>query len=52
VKSADALRAYFASAATKRYVQERVQLGLDPLLRMDRNWGTLEIAVDAPAKAA
>ena len=52
VKSAEALRAYFASPATKRYVQERAQLGLDPLLRMDRNWGTLEIAVDAPAKAA
>lgn len=52
VKSAEALRAYFASPATKRYTEERVALGLDPLLRMDRNWGTLEIAVDAPAQAA
>ena len=52
VKSAEALRAYFTSAATKRYGEEREQLGLNPLLRMDRNWGTLEVAVDAPAKAA
>lgn len=51
-KSPDALRTYFASAATTRYAQERIQLGLDPLLRMDRNWGTLEVAVDAPARAA
>ena len=49
VKSAEALRAYFNSAATKRYVEERKQLGLDSLLRMDRNWGTLEVAVEAPS---
>lgn len=52
VKSAESLRAYFASAATKRYAEERAKLGLDSLLRMDRDWGTLEIAVNAPAKAA
>ena len=52
VKSLDALRAYFNSAATKRYAQERVELGLDGLLRMDRNWGTLEVAVEAPVSVA
>lgn len=52
VTSLDALFAYFKSEATQRYAEERVQLGLDPLLRMDRNWGTLELAVQAPKIAA
>jgi hypothetical protein len=52
VKSPEALRAYFNSPATKRYAQERVDLGLDRLLRMDRAWGTLEAAVDAPVPVA
>jgi hypothetical protein len=52
VKSPEALRAYFNSAATKRYVEERKELGLDSLLRMDRNWGTLEVAVEAPVAVA
>ncbi|MCW5770177.1 MAG: hypothetical protein KIT16_00975 [Rhodospirillaceae bacterium] len=52
VKSLDALYAYFKSEPTKRYAQERIELGLDPLLKMDRNWGTLELAVAAPAAGA
>lgn len=52
VKSMQALRAYFDSAATKRYVEERKQLGLDALLKMDRAWGSLDVAVEAPAAAA
>ncbi len=47
VNSVAALEAYFASAATKRFAEERVALGLDRLLKMDRNWGTLDAAVDA-----
>jgi hypothetical protein len=52
VQSLEALYAYFNSPATKRYAQERIELGLDGLLRMDRNWGTLDAAADAPARAA
>lgn len=52
VKSLDALRAYFESPATKRYAQERVELGLDKLLKMDRSWGTLEASADAPVAVA
>ena len=47
VTSLDALRTYFESDAPRRYAQERVALGLDPLLRMDRNWGTVAVSVDA-----
>lgn len=47
VKSIAALEAYFAGAAAKRYAEERKSLGLDALLKTDRNWGTLEAAVDA-----
>ena len=47
VKSVAALEAYFDSSATKQYAKERIDLGLDALLKMDRNWGTLEAAVDA-----
>lgn len=47
VKTLAALEAYFSSPVTKQFAQERVTLGLDPLLKMDRNWGTLEAAVDA-----
>ena len=46
VESLAALKAYFDSAATKRYAEERKSLGLDALLKMDRVWGTLEVAVD------
>jgi hypothetical protein len=52
VKSMQALSAYFNSAATKRYADERKALGLDGLLKMDRAWGALEIAVEAPAAVA
>jgi quinol monooxygenase YgiN len=41
------LEAYFESAAARGYAEERKALGLDPLLRMDRNWGVVEYAVDA-----
>lgn len=44
--SVAALDAYFASAATRQYAQERISLGLDALLKMDRNWGTPEAAVE------
>ncbi len=44
--SLDALQAYFASEAPARYAREREALGLDPLLRMDRNWGILETKTD------
>jgi hypothetical protein len=47
VESLAALEAYFTSAATKQYARERAELGLDALLKMDRNWGTLDAAVDA-----
>ncbi len=46
VESLDALRTYFDSAAAKGYAEERARLGLDPLLRMDRNWGTTDLALD------
>ena len=41
VDSVDALEAYFASDATKRYAQERIDLGINDLLKIDRNWGPL-----------
>ena len=47
VRSLGALEAYFAGAATQRYARERAALGLDDLLKMERNWGTLEAAIDA-----
>ena len=46
-KELKALEAYFASPVTKQFAGERKTLGLDALLKMDRNWGTLEAAVDA-----
>lgn len=49
VESIEALETYFDSDATKRYAQERIDLGLDDLLKMDRSWGSLEFAVDADA---
>lgn len=47
VESLEALDAYFDSEATRRYARERAELGLDDLLKMDRNWGTVEFAMDA-----
>ncbi len=47
VESLDALNTYFNSEATEIYAQERIDLGLNPLLKMDRNWGTTEISVNA-----
>lgn len=47
VKSIAALEAYFDSPATARYAEERKQLGLDGLLKIDRSWGTLDAAADA-----
>lgn len=47
VESLDALYAYFDSEATKRYAHERIELGLDALLKMDRNWGTTALSVNA-----
>lgn len=44
--SLDALYAYFESEAPDRFAEERETLGLVPLLKMDRNWGTLENSVD------
>lgn len=49
VSSTKALEAYFNSDATRRYAREREELGLDSLLKVDRAWGELEYAVDAPA---
>lgn len=49
VESEDALQNYFKSDAPIRYAKERQSLGLDDLLKMDRNWGSLEFAVDADA---
>lgn len=46
VDSVAALETYFDSAATKRYAQERVDLGIDNLLKIDRNWGSLENKVE------
>lgn len=46
LESIEALERYFESEATERYAQERVELGLDELLKMDRNWGTTELAID------
>ena len=46
VESLDALNAYFQSEATARYAREREELGLNDLLKMDRNWGALEYAMD------
>lgn len=45
VESIAKLEAYFASPATRQYAEERKALGLDALLKMDRNWGTLDVAV-------
>jgi hypothetical protein len=45
VESLQALKTYSVSAAAKRYAQERIDLGLDPLLKMERSWGTLDKAV-------
>jgi hypothetical protein len=47
VESLESLYAYFASDATKRYAEERIALGLDASLKMDRNWGTLDVAINA-----
>jgi hypothetical protein len=47
VESLEALEAYFQSEATACYAKEREDLGLNDLLKMDRNWGTQEFAMDA-----
>lgn len=46
VKSLAALKTYFESDAARGFATERAERGLDPLLRMDRNWGTTAFAVD------
>ena len=46
VETLDALKTYFDSPAAQGYAKERERLGLDPLLKIDRNWGTTELAVD------
>jgi antibiotic biosynthesis monooxygenase (ABM) superfamily enzyme len=47
LESLDHLNAYFESDAVKQYAKERQELGLDPLLRMDRAWGTCDLSIDA-----
>lgn len=44
--SLEALDAYFKSDAPARYAKERRELDLDPLLKMDRNWGKTVVSVD------
>jgi hypothetical protein len=51
VESLDALYRYFKSEATQRYVKERGELGLDGLIKTDRNWGVLDVEVEAPVAA-
>lgn len=46
VESLEALKTYFESAAAKGYAEERAQLGLDSLLKMDRNWGVTALTVE------
>ncbi|MDH3232136.1 MAG: DUF4286 family protein [Alphaproteobacteria bacterium] len=46
VESLEALKTYFESEAAKGYGAERAQLGLDALLKMDRNWGVTALTVE------
>jgi Domain of unknown function (DUF4286) len=45
IESVEALKVYFEGEASRRYAKEREEIGLDALLRMDRNWGTLELSL-------
>jgi len=46
VESLDALRTYFDGAAAKGYAEERAELGLDSLMKVDRSWGTTAYIAD------
>jgi hypothetical protein len=43
----DALHRYFKSDAPERFAIERAEKGLDELIRMERDWGVVEFAIDA-----
>lgn len=46
LESTAALQAYFASEAPKRYARERAALGIDAVLKAERQFGACEKAFD------
>ena len=47
LESMDHLRTYMTSDAAKGFAQERIDLGIDPLIRTDRSFGPVAGRVDA-----
>jgi hypothetical protein len=51
IESLGHLDRYFESEAPRRFAAERAEKGLDDLMRVERDWGTVEFAADAAAEA-
>ena len=47
LQSQDDLDRFFTSDEVKAYAREREALGIQELLKMDRNWGPMRNALDA-----
>ena len=45
--SMEELQTYFNGEAPKRFARERAEKGLDDLMRVERDWGTVEFGVEA-----